>query len=460
MRRWMLVCLWMSLMLNSVQAQDPSIPVGLSEAYLVFAPIGWQTESPNPFGFVQLKNDAMTLNVLDPIRFESFIPYDSDASPRQLLIDYTQFFYVETLNRQDIDLLTIGDNTVALYIDPDLPQLATYIVELADQRFAVIEVEADDGMYDDEEPTVNAIMGTLTLSTAEAIRTDVLYDTVVLPSGDHKISLPQNWRVEPSLVPGQLFLVGDGIDIIFFPPDSLDGYFTFPADIDLIDLARVIEAQFFDVDLANTTVTNAQAGNRHMLSYGLRSLTNQTDTQVLMVQSPDGGIAFFKTVVPQESLSELLQDRIRRIALSLESNVADTLDIAQFDDPVEALIVPNSGEWRLELRDMMRYVCDGTIEYLIPLSDEIRLLFGDFDTIVADPDGESLTIASDGVVSIFQRGTLQRVDTPYFEIADDGRWYTITPLNVNEMIGRLNIVTPQEEGNCRLGVSLTLRYVE
>ena len=96
----------------------------------------------------------------------------------------------------------------------------------------------------------------------------------------------------------------------------------------------------------------------------------------------------------------------------------------------------------------------------MPLSDEIRALFGDFDTIVSDPNGDSITIASDGVVSLFQRGTFQRNDTPYFQIMDEGIAYTLTPLDANVMRGRLNIFTSNDDDDCRIGVSLTLRFVE
>lgn len=462
MRRWIVVCLWLSLTLMTIQAQDtsPSIPVGLSDPYLMFVPVGWRTSSPNPFGFTTIENDDITLNVLDPVRLESFIPYNPETSARQLLIDYTQFFYVETISRLQINLLTIGNNTVAIYRDPELPQLATYAVELANQHYALIEVEAHDGTYDSEESVVHAILGTLTVSTAEATRTDVLYDTVILPSERHTISLPPNWGIEPSFAPGELFLVGDDIEMILFPPDSLAGYFSYPPDVDLRDLAQVIETEFFDVDLSNVELTRAKAGDRRVLAYGFRSLNNETDAQVLMVQLPDGGISYFKTVVPQETLTPVLQDRFRRIALSIETYTHDTPDDNLFDDSVEALIIPNSGQWRIEMRDMMRFVCDGTIEKLIPLTDDIRDLFGDFDTIVADPDGASITIASDGVVSLFQRGTLLRDNTPYFQITGENRGYTLTPINADEMIGRLNIISEHDEGNCRVGVSLTLRFIE
>lgn len=462
MRRWIIVWVWISLTLVTVRAQDtsPSIPVGLSDPYLMFVPVGWRTSSPNPFGFITAENADLTLNVLDPVRLESFIPYEPDTSPRQLLIDYTQFFYVETISRLQIDLLTIGDNTVAIYRDPELPQLATYAVELPNQRYALIEVEANDGAYDSEESTVHAIIGTLTTSTNDTSRTDVLFDTVVLPSERYSISLPPNWGIEPSFVPGQLFLVGDDIEMILFPPDSIDGYFSYPDDVDLAELAQVIETEFFDVDLTNVDLTRARAGDRRAVAYGFRSLNGQTDTQVLLVQLPDGGISYVKTVVPQATLTPLLEERISRIALSIERYNPSTLDTDQFDDPVAALIIPNSGQWRIELRDMMRFVCDGTIEKLIPLNDDIRGLFGDFDTIVADPDGDSLTIASDGVVTLFQRGTLLRDDTPYFQITGEGRGYTITPISAGEMHGRLNIISEQDDRSCRIGVSLTLRFVE
>ena len=227
MRRWIVITLWLGMSLFTGMAQDtsPSIPVGLSDPYLMFVPVGWRAETPNPFGFVTVGNDDMTLSVLDPIRFEQFIPQLPDTSSRQLLIDYSQFFYIETISRQQIELLTIGENTVAVYRDPEFPALATYVVELTNHRFALIEVEANDGTYDStEESTVHAILGTLTITSAEEIRNDVLYDMVSLPSDKYSLALPPNWHVEPSFVPGQLFLVGDGIEIIVFPPDSMAGY--------------------------------------------------------------------------------------------------------------------------------------------------------------------------------------------------------------------------------------------
>jgi hypothetical protein len=464
MRRWILIILWMGLSLFSGMAQDasPSIPVGLSDPYLMFVPVGWRAESPNPFGFTTIGNDDIRLNVLDPIRFEQFIPHTPDTSPRQLLIDYSQFFYVETLTRQQIELLTIGENTVALYRDPTLPALATYVVELANHRFALIEVEAYDGTFDStEEPTVHAILGTLTISSAQEIRNDVLYDTVSLPSERYSLSLPPNWHIEPSFVPGQLFLVGDGIEIIFFPPDSLSGYFAFSEDVNLVDLAQVIETEFFQIDLRSITLTSAQAGDRHLVAYGFRSTNTATDTQALLVQLPDGEVGYFKVVAPQGQITQLLQDRIRRIALSLKANTQDNFTDGLFEDDIGAILIPRSGQWRIELRDMMRVVCDGTIERLIPISQEIQAVFGDFDTLVADPNGDSITIASDGVVNLFQSGTLQRDNTRYYEIRDAGRNYILTPINQNSMTGRLNLITPNETSDdCRVGVSMTLRYIE
>lgn len=463
MRRSLSIWLWVSLSVSMVIAQDisPSIPVGLSDPYLIFVPVGWRAETPNPFGFVQIQNDALTLNVLDPVRFEEFIPFAPDTSPRQLLIDYTQFFYVETLSRQAIDLLTIGENTVALYRDPQLPAFATYVVELSNQRFAVIEVEAVDGTYDDEENVVHAIIGTLTISSDEALRTDVLYDSVLLPSGKFSLALPPDWRIEPSFVPGQIFLVSDEIELITFPPDSLSGYVVFPKDVPLASLAQVIEQDLFDIDLTNITLTSAQAGNRELVAYGFRSLNNNTDTQVLLVRLPNGDVGYFKVIAPQDRITPVLEDRIRRIALSLKREDNDTINTTQFDDEVEAIVLPNSGQWQIELRDMMRFVCDGTLEQLLPLSAEIRELFGDFETIVVDPDGKTITIASDGVVNLFQRGTLQRDNTPYYQVTGDGLGYTLTPIDENTMRGRLNIITPNNEnGSCRIGVSLMLHFVE
>jgi len=464
MRRWIVITLWMGMSLFTGIAQDesPSIPVGLSDPYLMFVPVGWRAESPNPFGFVTVANDNLSLSVLDPIRFEQFIPQLPDTSPRQLLIDYSQFFYIETISRQEIELLTIGENTVAVYRDPDFPALATYVVELTNHRFALIEIEARDGIFDNtEESTVHAILGTLTITSAEEIRNDVLYDTVTLPSEKYSLALPPNWHVEPSFVPGQLFLVGDGIELIVFPPDSIAGYFSFPADVNLIELAQVIETEFFQIDLTSITMTTAQAGDRNLVAYGFRSLNNATDTQVLLVQLPNGSVGYFKAVAPQEKITPLLQDRIRRIAVSLQDSTADTLSEGVFDDEIGAIIIPQSGQWRIELRDMMRLVCDGTIEQLIPLTDEIQAVFGDFETIVADPDGDSITIASDGVVSLFQTGTLQRDNTPYYQLRDVGRGYTLTPIDMNMMRGRLNLIAPNSNGDdCRVGVSLTLRYVE
>jgi hypothetical protein len=147
--------------------------------------------------------------------------------------------------------------------------------------------------------------------------------------------------------------------------------------------------------------------------------------------------------------------------LSLQVDTTDTLTEGLFEDEIEAIIIPNSGQWRIELRDMMRLVCDGTIERLIPLSDEIKSLFSDFDTLVADPDGRSITVASDGVVSLFQSSTLQRDNTPYYQIRDAERGYTLTPMNKSLMKGRLNLIAPNDSGSdCRIGVSLTLRYIE
>lgn len=464
MRRFIMSVLWISLSVFTGLAQDtsPSIPVGLSDPYLMFVPVGWRAESPNPFGFTTVRGDNIILNVLDPVRFEQFIPQSPEASPRQLLIDYSQFFYVKTISRLQIELLTIGTNTVAVYQDPDLSALATYVVELADHRFALIEIDALDGIFDsNEQLIVHAILGTLTISSAEEIRNDVLYDRVSLPSGQYSLALPPNWHIEPSFVPRQIFLVGDGIEIIAFAPDSLAGYFSFSADVDLVELAQVIETEFFQIDLTSITLTTVQAGDRQLIAYAFRSLSNEADTQALMVQLPEGEVGYFKAVAPQETITPLLQDRIRRIALSLQVHTPDTFTEGIFDDEIDAIIIPNSGQWRIELRDMMRLVCDGTIERLIPLSDEIQSLFGDFDTIVADPDGSSVTIASDGVVSLFQGGTLQRDNTPYYQIRDVARGYTLTPINKGAMMGRLNVIVPNENGDdCRIGVSLTLRYIE
>lgn len=463
MRRW-IIMLWisMSVLIGHAQDASPSIPVVLSDPYLMFVPVGWRAESPNPFGFISVGNDNIVLSVLDPIRFEQFIPYTPDNSPRQLLIDYSRFFYIETLSRQQIGLLTIGENTVAVYRDPNLPALATYVVELTNQRFALIEVEALDGAYDDtDESIVHAILGTLTISSAEAVRNDVLYDMVTLPSGNYSLALPPSWHIEPSFVPGQLFLVGDGIEIIVFAPDSLAGYFAFSADVDLIDLAQVIETEFFQIDLSSITLTTSQAGGRRLVAYGFRSLNNEVDTQALLVQLPDGNVGYFKAMSPKDTITPLLQDRIRRIALSLQVNTTDSLIDGVFDDDIGAIVIPNSGQWRIELRDMMRLVCDGTIERLIPLSDEIQSVFGDFDTLVADPDGDAITIASDGVVGLFQGSTLRRDNTRYYEISDDDRAYILTPLDESSMRGRLNLIAPSRAGtDCRIGVSMTLHFIE
>jgi len=456
--------LWIGISVFTVNAQDmsPSIPVVLSDPYLMFVPVGWRAESPNPFGFVTVGNDTIQMSVLDPIRFEQFIPYSPDNSPRQLLIDYSQFFYIETISRQQIELLTIGENTVVVYRDPNLTALATYVVELTNQHFALVEVEALDGIYDDtEEATVHAILGTLTISSAQEIRNDVLYDTVTLPSGGYSLALPPNWHIEPSFVPGQIFLVGDGIEIIVFAPDSLAGYFEFSPDVDMLNLAQVIETEFFGIDLSAITLTTSQAGGRRLVAYGFRSLNNDIDTQALLVQLPDGKVGYFRAVSPKDRITPLLQDRIRRIALSLQANIADSLTENLFDDEIGAVIIPNSGEWRIELRDMMRLVCDGTIERLIPLSDEIEAVFGDFDTLVADPDGDAITIASDGVVGLFQGSTLRRDNTRFYEIRDVDRAYILTPFNETSMRGRLNLIAPSRTGNdCRFGVSMTLRYIE
>ena len=464
MRRWIVITLWMGMSLFTGMAQDapPSIPVGLSDPYLMFVPAGWRAETPNPFGFVNVGNERILLSVLDPIRFEQFIPQLIDTSPRQLLIDYSQFFYVETIDRQQIELLTIGENILAVYRDPDFPALATYVVQLTNHHFALIEVEAHDGTFDsEEESTVHAILGTLTITSAEQIRNDVLYDTVLLPSDQYSLTLPPDWYIEPSFVAGQLFLVGDGMEVIVLPPDSMAGYLSFPMDVDLVELAQVVETEFFEVDLTSITLTSAKAGDRNLVAYGFRSLTNAVDTQVLLVQLPDGGVGYFKAVAPLDHITPLLQDRIRRIAVSLQDATADTLTEGLLDDDINAIIIPRSGQWRIELRDVMRLVCDGTMERLLPLSDEIRAIFGDFDTIVANPDGVSITLANDGVVTLFQSGTLQRDNTPYYQLRGTGRGYTLTPESETIMRGRLNIIAPNSTGDdCRIGVSLTLRFVE
>ncbi len=456
-----LVIYFVLLSMTPAQAQTPSIPVGLADPYLMFVPVGWRTDSQSLFGFVSLSNNDMILDVLDPTRFEQYIPYDPNTSPRQLLIDYWQFFYVQTPDRAQIDLLTIGENTVALYIDPQQPSLATYIVELANQRFALIEAHAQDGTYDNnEQPTVHSILGTLSVSLTGEIRTDVLYDTVPLPSNRYSLSMPPDWQIEASLVAGQIFLVGDGLETLMFAPDSISEFFDFPPDVNLAELAQVIESTLFEVDLSNIEITQSQAGDRRLATYGFRSLSNQTDTQVALVQLPDGSVAYFKTITPQDKITVLLRDRLRRIALSIQTIEADD-PLAGFTDDIRAKIIPNSGEWRVNLRDMMRLVCDGQVERLVPLSDDLRAVFGDFDTIVADPDGESITIASDGIASLFQRGTLRRDETDYFQIIENNLGYTITPQTNNTMLGRLNIINPNDDGsNCRIGVSLQLRYVE
>ena len=464
MRRFMIMILWITINLPTVSGQDgsPSIPVGLSDPYLMFVPVGWRAESSTPFGFIEVKNEAVTLQVLDPIRLENYLPFVSNSSPRQHLIDYSKFFYVETISQLEIDLLKIGENTVAVHHDTKLPALATYLVELVNGRYALIEAEARDGLYDSaEESVVNAILGTITTSSNEATQSEVLFDTVELPGGNYSLALPPNWNIEPSFVPGQIFLVGDGIEIIVFAPNSLAGYFAFDENVDLNELATVIESELFQLDLTSVELTTAQAGDRRLVAYGFRSLNNLTDTQALLVQLPTGDVGYFKAVAPQEGITQQLQDRIRRIALSLKPSVTDTSVESLFDDDIQANIVPNSGEWAIELRNLMRLVCDGTVEQLIPTTDEIKSLFGDFDTLVADPEGNSLTIASDGIVNLFQRGTLLRDNTPYYQISDSQRGYTITPINKELISGRLNIFVPNENGrDCRIGVNLTLRYID
>jgi len=461
MRRYwiLLILLFFTLLIN---AQDtPTIPVGLSDPYLMFVPTGWGTTSDTPFGFVTASNADVTLNVLDPSRFEQYIPYNPDTSARRLLIDYWRFFYVETIDRAQIDLLTIGDNTVAVYPDPNNPALATYIVELTNQRFALIEVIATDGTYDETEQTVvHRILGTLSLSATGEIRSDVAYESVALPSDAYTLSLPPDWIIEPSLAPGQVFLVGDGLETILLAPDTIAAYFDFPPEVNLSELAQIIETEFFDLDLTNIDIAQTQIGDRRLVAYGFRNINNGTDTQIVIVQLPNGEVAYYRTTALQDTITPVLRDRLRRIALSIQPRLPDDTDI--FGEDIRANVVPSSGEWRVTPRDMMRLVCDGdSVEQLIPLTDQIRALFSDFDTIVADPDGESITIASDGVASLFQRGTLQREESDSFQILEENIGYNITPQTEDVMTGRLNIVAPNENGvNCRFGVSLTLRFVE
>jgi len=442
-------------------AQDtPSIPVGLSDPYLMFVPVGWGTAEDSPFGFVTAGNANITMNVLDPPRLEQYIPYNPDTSPRRLLTDYWRFFYVDTINRNAINLQTIGENTVASYRDPNNTALATYIVELANQRFALIEVVASDANYDeDEQASVESILETLSVTLTGEIRAEPIYETMPLPSDAYTLSLPVDWLIEPSLAPGQVFLVGDSLEMILLAPNTLEAYFEFPDNVNLAELAQVIETQFFGVDLTNIDITQSQVGDRELIGYGFRSMTNQTDTQAILVRLPNGEVAYYRAVALQDTITPILRDRLRRIALSIQPKLPDETDL--LDDVVRANIIPNSGEWRVIPREMMRLVCDGDIaEILIPLTPEIRDLFSDFDTIVADPDGTSITLANDGIASVFQRGTLQREDTPYFQILEDTIGYTITPQTEAFMLGRLNIVAPNEDGvNCRFGVSISLRFV-
>jgi len=446
--------------IHPIHAQGrPTIPVGLADPYLMFVPVGWGTADDSPFGFVTASNGAITLNVLDPTRLEQYLPYNPDTSPRRLLMDYWRFFYAQSINRLDIELLTIGNNTVAIYPDPDNPQLATYIVELVNQRFALIEINVSDSVYDDEREAVHTILETLSTSIDGEIRTDVIVEPVILPSDRYTLNMPINWFIEPSLAPGQLFIVGDGIETIMLPPDTVAASFDLPADVNLADLAQVIETELFETDITNIDINLSQIGDRQVIAYGFRSISTQTDTQVIMVRLPTGDIAYYRTTSLQDSVTSILADRLRRVAVSLQPYITDEVDL--FTDDIRGNLIPNSGEWRVTPREMMRVVCDGDlVEQLTPLTPEIRGIFSDFDTIVADPDGESITLANDGITSLFQRGTLQREGTPYYQILGDNIGYILTPQSDDVMIGRLNIIAPDVNGaNCRFGVSITLRFV-
>lgn len=458
--RYWIVSLFFLMVVPSHAQDTPVIPVGLTDPYVMFIPVGWRTIEDDPFGFIAVSNDTITLNVLDPVRFEQYMPYNPDATPRQLLIDYWQSFYVETINRLQIELMTLGDNVVAIYPDAEHPELATYIVQLVDGRFALVDVRTADDTYDDERDIVHTILETLSLSVEGEIRTEVAYERVVLPSNLYSVNMPDGWFIEPSLVPGQVFIVGDGVETILLAPNTITASFDFPPDIELIDLAQVIESAFFDTDITNIEVTESQLGDLKLIAYGFRSIVAQTDTQVILVQLPDGGIAYYRTTTLQDVFTPVLQDRIRRVATSIQPYVDE--DTALFGDDIRANIVPSSGEWRVTPRDMMRFVCDGDIaERLIPLTDNIRDLFSDFDVIVADPDGRSVTVANDGIISLFQRGTLLRDDTLYFQLIEEDLAYIITPRTEDLMIGRLNIIAPDENGkNCRQGVSILLRFAE
>lgn len=447
-------------MRGHVQAQDtPLIPLGLSDPYIMFIPVGWATEDDSPFGFMTTSNDDVVMQLLDPVRLSQYIPYDANATPRQLLIDYWRYIHADTLTRSSIELLTADDTLAALYTDPQNPQFATYIIAFADQHFALVEVRANDGIYDDEREIVHRMLGTLSLSLDGEQRADVIYDDVVLPSGAYRVNLPIDWLVEPSLAQGQVFMVGDGIQTLMFPPDALSASFEFPPNVELAVLAQVIESTFFDVDLSNIELTESRMGDVTVLGYGFRSISNQTDTQVLLIQYADDSVAYFRTSTLADVLTPALRGQIRQVASSIRPVTdADSERVAD----ANTSIMPNGGDWRVMPRAMMRQICDGDLaERLIPVTDNIRQLFSDFDTIAVNPDGTLMTIANDAVINLFQRGTLQRDGMTDFQMMGDGIVYRMRPHREDLMVGQLSILAPNDAGEmCRFTVNVDLRYIE
>lgn len=452
----------LSLCAMPVGAQDntPAIPIGLSDPYLMFVPVGWRAETPDPFGFVRVEGDGITLNMLDPVRLLRYVPYTGESSPRQLLVDYWQIFYAQTISRATIALGVAGDNTYAVYRNADAPQQATYSIQLADGTFALVDAVTNAGNFDAiHDREVVAILATISRSPNAPQTLIPSYTRVVLPSGAYSLSLPENWRVEPSLTPGELFLVGDGFEVIFFPPDSLAGYFDFPPDVPLRDLATVIEREFFQTDLASTQITSGRAGTWRIVTYGLRNIVRRVDSQVLMVGLPEGGAGYFRAMAPADGFERAELDLLNAVALSLKPHTVDAID-DPFEDELGLQIIPLSGQWQVEVRELMRFVCDGTVETLIPLTDEARGLFAPFDTILARPEGDSLTTDFDGIVNLLQTGSLERNDSSDYARTQGNVTYVLRPVSETVMQGRLNIIDERSGVACRTSIHLDLRYVE
>lgn len=448
-----------------IQGQDssPSIPVTLADPYIILIPIGWEAEISDGFGFTRIHGEGLTLSILDPNRLGRYIPFDENTSPRRLISDYYHFFFGEELQSQAIQLGLIDEREYAIYQSRETPKEATIIIKLKNGLFGLVELRADNGDLSEEDISRTlTVIQTISLASSETQASPIAYETQILPSKLHSLSLPLGWIIEPSAAPGQLFIVGDDMEIIVYPPDSIAGYFQFPENVDLIDLAHLIEATLFDTQLGNTRIDSARAGDRQLVAYGFRNVNLGIDTQVVLIALPNGEIGYFRAISLPNSFTPEQLDQVSSVALSLQR----LLQASQPEFPlrIEEHIIPNSGSWRVHLRPLMRQACDGQAEQLIPIPQTFQYLSQDyFETILLNPDGSTLTLTTENIAALFQGKNLQGNESGDYLVESGNALFFVHPLTPQYLRARLNITQSNVNNTgktCRVGLNFVMKWVE